>query len=195
MAGFVDVQGVGANTEHLVPLDGDQVGLRFDDLFDVDADALRSALRRPRTMSWSGVRFGEMEPFDDLFLWLATCVPEYCLISRARTEAARRLADPASPIGTPTLLGEDCFAYLTFRQVDAVSRIYEFGACAHGPQADQLAEQLNQYVRTWDRDQRHGPGALISVYPAVTPKHQLPRGRIIERRHTKIVLSWPQAEV
>ena len=191
MAGFVDVQGVGANTEHLVPLDGDQVGLRFDDLFDVDADALRSALRQPRALSWSGVRFGEMEPFDGLFLWLATCVSEFCLLSRARTEAARRLVDPASPIGTPTLLGEDSFAYLTFRQVDADSRIYEFGACAHGPQADQVAEQLNQHVRAWDRNHRHGPGALISIYPADTPAHQLPKGRIIGRRHTKIVISWP----
>jgi protein-L-isoaspartate(D-aspartate) O-methyltransferase len=191
MAGFVAVQGAGAQPERLLPLHGEEVGLRFDDDQSVDADALRAALRQRRVQAWSGVRFGGMEPFDGLFLWLATCLSDFCLLSRARTDAARELVDPASPIATPTLLGKSSFAYLTFREVDPETSTYEFGAYAHGPEAEQLAQQLTEQVRTWDRDYRHGPAARICVYPADAPVARPPQGRVIEKRHTKVIISWP----
>jgi protein-L-isoaspartate(D-aspartate) O-methyltransferase len=191
MAGFVAVQGAGARPERLVPLHGEEVGLRFDEDLPVDSGALRAALRQPRVHAWSGVRFGGMEPFDGLFLWLATCLSDFCLLSRARTDAARDLVDPASPIATPTLLGKNSFAYLTFREVDPETSTYEFGAYAHGPEAEQLAEELTAQVRTWDSDQRHGPAARICVYPANTPLAHLPPGRVVEKRHTKVTISWP----
>jgi len=191
MAGFVAMQGAGAHPERLVPLHGEQVGLRFDDDQPVDADALRAALRAPRAQSWSGVRFGGMEPFDGLFLWLATCLSRYCLLSRARTDEACALVDPASPIATPTLLGDTGFAYLTFREVDPQARMYEFGVYAHGPEAEQLAEQLTEQVRVWDREHRNADAAQVCVYPADTPAGRLPPGRVIEKRHTKVTISWP----
>lgn len=191
MAGFVAVQGAGARPERLVPLYGEEVGLRFDDDLAVDADALKSALRQPRVQVWSGVRFGGMEPFDGLFLWLATCLSDFCLLSRARTDAARELVDPASPIATPTLLGKSSFTYLAFREVDPQTSTFEFGAYAHGPEAEQLAEELTEQIRAWDREHRHGPAARICVYPADTPVDDLPQGRVIEKRHTKVTISWP----
>jgi hypothetical protein len=39
-------------------------------------------------------------------------------LSRKRTEAARQLANPASSIGTPVLLGKTGIAYLAFREAD-----------------------------------------------------------------------------
>ena len=71
MAGFVAVQGAGAHPEHLVTLHGEDVGLRFDEPPPVDVGSLRAALTQPRTAAWSGVRFGAIEPFDGLLLWLA----------------------------------------------------------------------------------------------------------------------------
>ena len=191
MAGFVAVQGAGARPERLVLLHGEEVGLRFDDDQPVDADALRMALRRPRVQAWSGVRFGGMEPFDGLFLWLATSLSNFCLLSRARTSVARGIVDPASLMATPTLLGESSFAYLTFREVDPQAKTYEFGAYAHGPEAEELAEHLTEQVRVWDEDHRHGPAARIYVYPAGTPAARLPRGRLIEKHHTTVTISWP----
>jgi protein-L-isoaspartate(D-aspartate) O-methyltransferase len=119
MAGFVAVQGAGAHAERLVTLHGQDVGLRFDDGQVVDAQALRAALLQPRAEAWTGVSFADMEPFDGLFLWLATSLDQFCLLSRARTSTARELADPASPIATPTLLSLDSFAYVAFREADA----------------------------------------------------------------------------
>lgn len=195
MAGFVSVQGAGAHSERLVPLHGDEVGLRFDDDQQddqpVDAEALRAAVQRPRVPAWSGVRFGAMEPFDGLFLWLATCLPDFCLLSRARTDSARALVDPASPIATPTLLGKDSFAYLTFRDVDPQEQTYEFGAYGHGPHAERLAGELIAQVRVWDRDHRHGPAAQIRMCPADAAEPPLPRSRMIHKRHTTVTISWP----
>lgn len=191
MAGFVPVQGAGAHPERLVPLHEDQVGLRLDDDQPVDDDALREALRQPRTPAWSGVYFGGMEPFDGLFLWLATSLSEFALLSRARTDTARELVDPASPIGTPTLLDSHGFAYLTFRKVESGEDTYEFGAYAHGQRAGELAERLVRQVRIWDQRHRHSGPAQIGVYPASTPPSLPTAGRAIRKRHTTVTISWP----
>jgi len=118
-------------------------------------------------------------------------LPDFCLLTRARTDAAHNLVDPASPIGRPTLLGGRSFAYLTFREVDPDTSTYEFGCYAHGPDAERLAEAMSEQVRLWDRDHRGGPAARIAVYPAGTPHDQIPQGRVIEKRHTNVTISWP----
>lgn len=189
MAGFVDVQGEGAHPERLIPLHEDDVVLRVDDDPVTDADALRAALAQSRVPVWSGVRFGESEPFDMLFLWLATCLSDFCLLGRNRSEIARALVDPASPIGTPTLLGKTSFAYLTYREVE--TERYEFGAHGHGPQAEELAMQLAAAVCTWDGEHRHGAPARICVHPAGASIDPPSQGRVIHKRHTTVTIAWP----
>ncbi|WP_433531294.1 methyltransferase, FxLD system [Micromonospora sp. CA-263727] len=191
MAGFVAVQGAGAHAERLVTLHGEEVGLRFDDDQPVEVEALRAALRQPNVQAWSGVRFGGMEPFDGLFLWLATGLDRFCLLSRARTDAARGLVDPASPIATPTLLSRDGFAYVTFREVDPQTETYEFGVYAHGPDAEGAAATLVEQIRVWDRDHRHGHVAQINIYPASVPVARAPGVRVVPKRHTTVTISWP----
>ncbi len=192
MAGFVPVQGAGAHVERLVPLHGEDVGLRFDEEMPaVDVAALSAALLTSRVEAWSGVLFGAMEPFDGLLLWLASTLDGYCLLSRARSQSARDLADPASPVGTPTALGADSFAYLTFHQVEPDGTTYEFGAYAHGPDAACLADLLVSQVQAWDQRHRHGLPATITVLPVSTPASALPPGRVIAKRHRIVVLSWP----
>jgi protein-L-isoaspartate(D-aspartate) O-methyltransferase len=191
MCGFVPMQGAGARQERLVPLHGDDVGLQIDDGQPADAEALGAALLQPRAEAWSGVRFGGSEPFDGLYLWLAACLPGFGLLTRQRTDAARALADPSSPNGTPTLVDGGSFAYHTFRAIDPAADIYEFGAYAHGQDAARLAEQMAGQIRVWDREHRHGPAAQIAVYPAGTPDEQLLGGRVIDKRHTRVTISWP----
>jgi protein-L-isoaspartate(D-aspartate) O-methyltransferase len=191
MAGFVDVQGTGARPERLVLLHAEDVALRLDDDLPVDADGLRGSIAEPRVSAWSGVRFGGMEPFDELFLWLATAFDEFALITRRRSDAAKALVDPASPIGTPAVLDGPSLAYVTYRQVDPATDTHEFGAHGHGPDGVTLAEAVCEQVRVWDRDHRGGLGAQISVLPAGTPVDRLPPGRIVPKRHTTIVISWP----
>lgn len=203
MAGFVAVQGAGAHSERLVTLHGDEagtraahadadVGLRFDDdqPADLDVQALRTALAQPRTDRWSGVLFGGMESFDGLMLWLASELDGFGMLSRARTDAARALVDPASPTATPTLVTADGFAYLSFRDTDHPDT-YEFGAYAHGRDAAELAARVVDLIRAWDADHRAGPPARIQVYPAATPASDLPSGRAIGKKHSQVVITWP----
>jgi protein-L-isoaspartate(D-aspartate) O-methyltransferase len=190
MCGFVPMQGAGARAERLIPLHGDDVALRIDDDQDIDAEGLRAAMHQPREQAWTRVRFGGSEPFDGLFLWLATCLPGFALLTRQRTDTARELADPSSPAGTPTLIEGPSFAYHTFRQVDAAAGTYEFGACAHGPDAARLAAQMAGQIQVWGREHREAV-ARIAVYPSGTPEDQLPGGRVIGKRHTTITISWP----
>lgn len=191
MAGFVPFQGDGEWREQLVLLHGEDVGLRIDESQSIDPGGLREALASPRAEAWSGVRFGRMEPFDDLFLWLVTRSSSVCLLTRKRTDAARALVDPASPVGTPTMVAGRSFVYLTFREVVGETGMYEFGAIAHGPDAEKLAGEMNDQVRLWDRDHRRGPAARITLHPAGTPDEQLGEGHIIDKRHARITISWP----
>jgi hypothetical protein len=38
-----------------------------------------------------------------------------------------------------------------------------------------------------------GPGPVLAVYPAGTPARDLPPGQVFRKRHTTMVLSWPEA--
>ncbi|HET9894941.1 MAG TPA: methyltransferase, FxLD system [Streptosporangiaceae bacterium] len=190
MCGFVPMQGAGTRNERLVLLHDEDVGLRIDDGQAVDAQGLRESLLRPRAEAWPGVRFGGMEPFDGLYLWLATWLDGFGLLTRKKTDTARQLADPSSPIGTPTLIDGPSFAYHTFRQLDAGADSYEFGVYAHGPDAARLADQMATLILDWDRGHRTAT-AQIAAYPAGTPDDQLPGGHVIDKRHTRITISWP----
>jgi protein-L-isoaspartate(D-aspartate) O-methyltransferase len=191
MCGFVPVQGAGARAERMVSLDGEDVGLRIDDELQIDEEGLRESLLQPRAEAWSAVQFGGAEPFDGLFLWLAGCLPGFCLLTRAPTATARRLADPSSPKGSPVLTAGRSLAYHTFRETGPGTGVFEFGAYAHGPDGAALAVQMCEQIRAWDRGHRHGSAARITVYPAGTPDDQLPPGRVIDKRHSRVVLSWP----
>ncbi|WP_226962985.1 hypothetical protein [Streptomyces sp. C8S0] len=95
----------------------------------------------------------------------------------------------ASPIGIPTLVDGDSFAYRTVRPTDEPDR-YELGAIGHGPQGQKVARRLVEEIQVWDRDHR-GEHARIEVHPSGTPDDRLPAGRLIDRRHTRVTITWP----
>jgi protein-L-isoaspartate(D-aspartate) O-methyltransferase len=99
------------------------------------------------------------------------------------------MADPASPMATPTVLSADGFAYVTFRRL--ADDVFEFGAYGHGPDGHRLATQVVEHIRTWDRDHRHGAPATITVYPARAALPPMSGGRVIQKRHTTVTLTRP----
>lgn len=192
LCGFVPMQGAGAHTECLISLDGDEVILRVDDTLPVDADRLRDALFAPRVPRWSGVELGGVEPIDDLDLWLATVVDDFGLLTANKTAIDSGRLPAAARVGAKTILTGGTFGYRApARPVDPDRTRFELGVYAHGPQAEALAEQYVELIRTWDRDHRGGPGARIEVYPATTPDVDLPPGRVVDKKHTRVVISWP----
>ncbi|GAB2994177.1 methyltransferase, FxLD system [Saccharothrix stipae] len=191
-AGFVAMQGLGAHEETFLSLaDGEQVGLRIDGPADTDPELLAEALRGPRTEAWSGVEVGGTEPFDDLDLFLATRPDRFGLLQALQSAVEAKLVNGWARWGAPTRYSDTGLAYRITRRVPDTDRA-EFGAVAHGPDAPELAEQVVADIRTWDREHRHsGRHAHITVFPAATPDQALPSGFVMDRRHTRVVVTWP----
>ncbi|HEU0089273.1 MAG TPA: methyltransferase, FxLD system [Pseudonocardiaceae bacterium] len=194
LCGFVPMQGIGAYSERVVALDGDRVGLRVDGEQPVDVDRLRDALLGPRVERWSGLEFGagEGEPLHDLDLWVATMVNDFGLLTATKEAIDSGLVSKSTLFGGKTMMAGGSFAYrAAARPVDAERTRFEFGAYGHGPDAARLAEDYVDLIQAWERDHCGGPGAQIEVYPAATPEAELPPGRVINKRHTRVVISWP----
>ncbi|MGH3939406.1 MAG: methyltransferase, FxLD system [Pseudonocardiaceae bacterium] len=190
LCGFVPMQGVGANRERRVSLDGDAVSLRVDDGLQVDADRLREALSQPRMEAWSQVTAGPGERFDGLHFWLAITLGQFGLLAARREAVDRGIVAHAWPLGIPTALEEGSFAYLTLRPLTPDKKRFEFGAYGHGPAARELAHQMIQHIQSWDGTSLN---ARIEAHPVGTPNDQLPKSAlVITKRHTRVVISWPR---
>jgi protein-L-isoaspartate(D-aspartate) O-methyltransferase len=183
---FVPVQGVGAPAEQVVPLHGEEVGLRADATEPVNAEALRTALAGPRVTAWSGVTAPD-GPFDGLHLWLAAALPSFGVLMARKSAVDQGVVAHSWALGTPTALTENSFAYLGMSP-KVPDQPREFGAYGHGPGAEQLVADVIDVIRSWDGTNLD---ALITVVPTSTPDDQLPAGLVLDKRHTRVVLSWP----
>ncbi len=189
---FVPMQGAGKHRAWSVPVDEAGASLSSDEPIDVDGAALAGVLAAERSEVWSGVTGRVGEPMSGLDLWLIT-VPGQCLLTVSQDAVDRGLADPPLKEGTPALADGGSLAYLAkVRPVDDERTVFEVGAYGHGPRGAELAEQLADHLRVWDREHRHGPGPVLTVHPASTPASDLPPGHVIRKHHTTMVLSWPE---
>lgn len=191
LCGFVPIQGAGANAERLVLLQGEDIALRVDGDQIVDADGLRGALSLPRVVRKSGVEVGGFEPFDDLDLFLATALDDFGLLVAKPAAIEAGLVERSARMGAKTALAGDSFAYRASQATSEDRTSFEFVVYGHGPDADRIADEYVELIREWDRLHRHGSGARIEVFPAVTPDTEIPEGRLIEKRHTRVLISWP----
>jgi protein-L-isoaspartate(D-aspartate) O-methyltransferase len=194
LCGFVPMQGVAENRERLVLLHevpGEEAGLRLDDGGQVDVEALREALALPRQEVWSGVTVGGEEPIDDLDLWLATVLDGHTRLTATLAARDKGIVASASPLGVATLVVGSTLAYRTLRPTDETRSRFELGAYGYGPAAAAVATRLVNEIRVWNQEHRGGPGARFEVHPAGTPDDQLPAGRVVDKTHTRITISWP----
>ncbi|CRK57669.1 Protein-L-isoaspartate O-methyltransferase [Alloactinosynnema sp. L-07] len=187
LCGFVPMQGAGAHVERTVPLDGNEVGIRVDGAHELDTDALRESLFGPRVERWSGVVFDQVDGMD---FFVATTSPGFGLLTATSAAIKRGLVGPSAIRGVPTIVRGAGFAYRMKRPIEGTDD-FETGVLAHGPNAEDLARELVDLLRVWDRDHRHGAGARIEVHPAATPAAGLGDGLVVDKIHTRIVISWP----
>ncbi|MGW1267416.1 methyltransferase, FxLD system [Streptomyces sp. NPDC002491] len=192
LCGFVPMQGAGENRMQVALLhdvQGEEVGLRLDGHPEPDTKALAEALATARREVWSGVMLAGDESNEHLDLWLTTALDNLPLMAAQPGARERGLVASASPLGIPTLVDGDSFAYRTVRRTDDPDR-FELGAIGHGPHSQDVAERLVEEMQTWNRAHR-GDRAHIEVYPAGTPDGRLPAGRVIDRPHSRVTISWP----
>ncbi|HEX5402312.1 MAG TPA: methyltransferase, FxLD system [Pseudonocardiaceae bacterium] len=191
LCGFVPIQGSGANAERLVLLHGEDIALRLDGGQSADAAALSAALSSPRIVRPSGVQVGGFEPFDDLDLFLATELEDFGLLVATAAGIDTGLVERSTRMGAKTALAEGSFAYRASQASSPERTSFEFVVYGHGPDAEVLAARYVEAISEWDRTHRHGPGARIEVFPAGTPDARIGAGRLIEKKHTRVLISWP----
>jgi protein-L-isoaspartate(D-aspartate) O-methyltransferase len=191
--GFVPMRGAGAYRGTSVPLlPGGAAGLWLDEGETIDAAALADVLSRPRAEVWTGVTASAGAPTSDQALWLATALPGFCLITASQQALDDGIVALPWQYGTPALVDGSALAYRTKpRPADDGGARVEFGAFAHGPQAEQAARLLAGQISAWDRAGR--PAPRLEVYPADTPDSGLPDGLVLDKTHSRFVISWPTA--
>jgi protein-L-isoaspartate(D-aspartate) O-methyltransferase len=187
VSGFVPMRGSGARARTRLPLGGDQVALVFDDGLPAAPEALAGVLDTVRVDLDSGVVIATNTSLATLQLWLATALDTYCHLDVAPGIASDALPRPMG-MGCAAVDGGN-LAYLGARKIDDLTRM--FTVHAFGPRAAQLAERFAAEIRRWHTDHRGGPGPRVTVYPAATPDHRLPAGRVIDRGDFRMVMSWP----
>jgi protein-L-isoaspartate(D-aspartate) O-methyltransferase len=193
-AGFVPMRGAGRNRRPWsVPVDEAGVSLCGDEPAGVDREALAGVLATARSEAWTGATCQRGELITGPDLWLVTD-PDLCWLKASRDAVDRGLVAASWRMTTPALASGGSLAYRApTRPVDDDRTVFEFGAYGHGPRGAELAERLADQIRTWDRDHRTRPGPVLTVHSAGTPAGDLPSGCVLKRRHSTIVLSWPEA--
>jgi protein-L-isoaspartate(D-aspartate) O-methyltransferase len=194
-AHFVPMQGAGEHGMWSVPLDEPGVSLWGEEPepAGVDRAALAGVLAAERSEAWTGIASNV-----GLDLWLVT-EPDRCWLNISEDALARDLVAPYGITASfgrtnaPALASGGSLAYCAgLRPVDEDRTAFEFGAYGHGPHGAELAERLAGHIRAWDRHHRAGPGPVLTVHPAGTPADQLPSGYVLNKRHSTMVLSWPE---
>lgn len=198
---FVPMQGAGEHHRWSVQMDEPGVSLWSDEpeRADVDSAALAGVLATERSEAWTGVTAQNGKPTTGPDLWLVT-QPDLCWLKASADALDRGLVAPfglIAPFGktnTPALASGGSLAYCAgLRPVDEDRTAFEFGAYGHGRHGAELAERLADHIRAWDRDHRTGPAPVLTIHPANTPADGLPSGYVMNKRHSTIVLSWPEA--
>nr|WP_241841492.1 methyltransferase, FxLD system [Pseudofrankia sp. BMG5.36] len=186
-SGFVSMRGIGAHDKPTLALDGERITLVFDDDLPDSPDQLAGVLGTPRVDVDTGVIFPNRVSFETLQLWLATAFDGYCHLAVDK-EKTPGLIPPPVGMGHAAVDGAS-LAYLGGDKID--DDWFRFGVHGFGPEAATLAEAFAAQVRHWNHVHRDGPGPRVTLHPRNTPDSELPGGRVIDRRHSRIVLLWP----
>ncbi|MET8623764.1 methyltransferase, FxLD system [Kitasatospora sp. NPDC004669] len=193
VCGFVPMQGEDEHhTQVLLPTGTEEIGLKFDDEVMGDPSDLDNAVKTPRVETWTGVTIGRQQPFDTLQLWLATKLDGFCTMA-VRDDLDTGIVAPANKWFSMAAVAGNSFGYVTWRRLEGDDGGVELGVHALGTQAAELAEQVADHIRSWDREQRGGPGPAFAVYPAGTEDDQLSGERVVNKRNSRITISWPAA--
>jgi protein-L-isoaspartate(D-aspartate) O-methyltransferase len=165
---------------------GEPVTLTWDADQSVDLVALSGILDRPGDAAWSGVTVGPVAPFHSVWLRLTTD-PRTCWILAARH---RTTPDGGStvPVSGPALADGSSLAFFTFRRLEG--KRAELGAIGFGPAGTALAQVITRHIHAWDTARDVTP--QLTACPAGTPDDALPEGTVIQKHHTRLVITYPE---
>lgn len=197
MAIFMPLRGLGDDARRVLDLTGTgEVTLQIhkDNNHATDPDTLTGVFDSPACEVWTGVHFVPMESFEWLDLWLACHLPNPLMrmeVAPAAKESG--LVRPMFPsVAMATTAADGSLAYLTIRAADPDPdgrRRYEVGVIGHGPNAQELAEQVSVEISTWDQSFRSS--TVRFAIPDTAPQPDTNPGFVVLDRATKpMTVTW-----
>ncbi|MCC3650754.1 methyltransferase, FxLD system [Streptomyces sp. S07_1.15] len=188
-------RGIADDTRQVIPVTSKgSVRLQTNSEQLVDAQALSDVLDQPRTVVWSDVFYRAMESPEWMELWLTCTLPSGLNQMPASREAVETglLTEPY-PSST-AVFEKGALTYLTRRLSDQRTpeggKLWEFGVVGHGPGGDELATQVAESMRTWDREYRNGE-ARFEIHPLdAAPVRRGPGCFSFDTPLNRIVVQW-----
>jgi protein-L-isoaspartate(D-aspartate) O-methyltransferase len=153
----------------------------------VDVDGLWEVLDGPPSAAWTGVTADAS--FRTYGLWLRLTIdPRTCWLLSRHSHTAPD-GSTAAPVRGPALVDGASLALLAFRGIDEEHS--ELGALGFGPSGAALAADLASHVRAWDAARDAQPQLVVHPVGAALPDGPVPNGTVIEKRHTRLVVTYP----
>ncbi|WP_103503403.1 MULTISPECIES: methyltransferase, FxLD system [Streptomyces] len=189
LCGFVPI--IGQHGERTTELADGTVRLHHDQDQPVDPGQLTEVFSTPLTELWSQARVGNEESFDGIWLRATASDDTVCRIEvtkQAQEDGARR---PAIPGRSPALVAGSSIAFLIAERDNAdLERPSRLGAAAYGPDATTLARNLIAHITAWSVDRTAAPQLII--HPAGTPDSELPKGHVVDKADSRMVLFFTE---
>ncbi|WP_026239952.1 methyltransferase, FxLD system [Parafrankia discariae] len=191
--GFVFMQGDGAHEVRYIDI-AEGVHLRLDEGQQVDPARVARLLETPREQAWAGVSLPPRTTLINLDLWLATRLRreagEFVVLTAQEAAIKAGTVVPSWRFGTPAVLRDGAFVYRS--DLHWTDRRFDLGACAHGTEAAVAAGRMVEHMRAWV--DAGSPAPVLHVLPAHTPDGDLPDGAVLDKRHSRLVLTFTSTE-
>ena len=205
---FMRLRGAFAGPEAFVALDPNGgLALTTEDRDRIDAAAAFALLASPHRNLPTPVRLGGGEVWGSLCLWLALHNPAFCTLSAeagaTRAELVPHLLGSTSFRYTIGLFDGAALAVLTRARPpgqpppaesgDATPATFPLAVRSHGPN-DRLAQRLIADLAAWDAAARPNDEWLrLRAYPLPTAYIPTPGETVVDKRWTRLVVSWDDA--
>lgn len=194
MATFVPLRkGVCDDIYTLVPMAG-KGNVRLETFSEqhVDREAMRTVLDQPQTKVYSGVKFRQGDPWEWLYLYLASVLPN----GLSRMPGSRPGFTPHFGWGSMAALDGNTLAYLTVREgEDAQGRFWEIGVISHGPRAaefaDHVATEIGEWAHGWGNNAPE-PGFRMAVGDARDQLTACDPRFVIDKTSSRLIVEWPR---
>ncbi|QUC62931.1 methyltransferase, FxLD system [Streptomyces sp. A2-16] len=188
-------RGIADDDRRVIPLSTDgTVRLQAPAGLSIDADALAGVLDQPRTEEWTGMTVRAMESPEWMELFLTCSLPSGLIrMLFPRSAKGTLLTEDPYPSST-AVVDKGAVTYLARRVSKETTsegdKLWEFGVIGHGPGSDELAAEVADTIRTWDREYR-GREATFEIQPLDAPEIERRPGLFaLDTPLNRIVVDW-----
>ncbi|MEU3985483.1 methyltransferase, FxLD system [Streptomyces sp. NPDC026672] len=188
-------RGIADDDRRVIPLSTDgSVRLQAPAGLNIDADALAGVLDQPRTEEWTGMTVRAMESPEWMELFVTCSLPSG-LIRMLFPQSAKGTLLTEDPYPSSTaVVDKGAVTYLARRvskeKTPEGDKLWEFGVIGHGPGSDELAAEVADTIRTWDREYR-GREATFEIQPLDAPEIERRPGLFsLDTPLNRIVVDW-----